>query len=190
MEFVGISDCDLSSIFPISLISPYFSISLLLAYVSFQLDSSSFSNGWIFSLLGRIFFSFSPSQAFLFLFLTAHCQCVSLAWPCLLSYGCSSSLFLFSKVVPHLLCCWMHFPPFCIPGIRGFGQALQHLPQGWKKGWSGGGRLDQRSHLSLGEVLGSASLCEQRPARRDARIYWAGYDRESWIPCLSLALAA
>lgn len=35
-------------------------------------------------------------------------------------------------------------------------------------------RVDQRSHLSLGEVLGSASLCEQGSERRDARIYCAG----------------
>lgn len=39
--------------------------------------------------------------------------------------------------------------------------------------------MDQRSHVSLGEVLGSASLCEQGPARRDARIYGAECDRGS-----------
>lgn len=39
--------------------------------------------------------------------------------------------------------------------------------------------MDQRSHLSLGEVLESASLCEQGPAQRDARIYCAECDRGS-----------
>lgn len=121
----------------------YFS-HLFLAYVSFQLDSSSFSNGWIFSPLGIIYFlfpflGFSLSLPFISCVLTTLCQRVTSAWPCLLLHGCCSSLFLFSKVLPHLVCYRIHFHPFCIPRVRGFGQALQPLPQRLKKGWNGGG---------------------------------------------------
>lgn len=137
MEFVWISDCDLFIYFC------YFS-HLFLAYVSLQLDSSSFSNGWVFSLLGIIYFlfsflGFSLSLLFISCVLTTLCQCVTSTWPCLLSHGCCSSLFLFSKVLPHLGWYWIHFHPFCIPGVRGFGQALQPLTQRLKKAGVGVG---------------------------------------------------
>lgn len=61
----------------------------------------------IYLLILNAFFLFLFSDFSLSLpcVLTILYQCISSAWPCLLSHGCCSTLFLFSKVLPYLACC-------------------------------------------------------------------------------------